>query len=233
MPLRAIYLVLALALCSRSWPTSPSHLSVVSAWMIFSIDSFVHPCRQICTCNQSPVDTGLITVLIWHPAAFLVLARTHTANHRRGGISELKMSLHKCSCCVKTSYLRSWEERVFKVSVSGGHTESAEEGKNTPNLQLHRQSLTTVRAYVIEAGIAVFLIPCMPAVICNTYCCYTMTRKSCQWRSCQTSGWKGRLEGGNELLMLQRSMGLTPKQKIRARRKMGESSFTGWIPACL
>lgn len=91
MPLRAIYLVLALALCGRSQPATPHPpLSVVSAWMIFSIDSFVHPCRQICTCNQSPVDTGLITVLIWHPAAFLVLARTHTSSHSSGGISEIK-----------------------------------------------------------------------------------------------------------------------------------------------
>lgn len=37
--------------------------------------------------------------------------------------------------------------------------ESAEEGKNTLNLQLHRQSLVTVHAYVIEAGITVLLIP--------------------------------------------------------------------------
>lgn len=61
--------------------------------------------------------------------------------------------------------------------------ESAEEGKSTLNLQLHRQSLTTVRAYVMEAGIAVFLIPSVPAVICNSYCFYTQTCKSCQRRA--------------------------------------------------
>lgn len=145
MPLRAIYLVLALALCSKSQPTSPSLLSVVSAWMIFSIDSFVHPCRQICTCNQSPVDTGLITVLIWHPAAYLVLARTHTANHRRGGISELKMSLHPCGCCMKTTYLQrsadeSEKKRFLRIQGQENASESAEEGKYSPKLQLHRQS---------------------------------------------------------------------------------------------
>lgn len=161
MPLRAIYLVLALALCSRSWPTSPSLLSVVSAWMIFSIDSFVRPRRQICTCNQSPVDTSLITVLIWHPAAFLVLARTRTANHRRGGISLLKMSLLRWSCCAKPRISEA-EEKGF--SRSGRLVEWGGEGKGTPHLQLHRRSLMTARAYVTEAGITVFLIPCMPAV---------------------------------------------------------------------
>ena len=71
------WLWLSAAEAGQSPPTPfPSLCSVVSAWMIFSIDSFVHPPRQICTCNQSPVDTGLITDLIWHPAAFLVLART-------------------------------------------------------------------------------------------------------------------------------------------------------------
>lgn len=72
--------------------------------MIFSIDSFVHPCRQICTCNQSPVDSGLITVLIWHPAAFLVLIWTCAANlgGGSGGVAELKMSYGCCSYCVQS-----------------------------------------------------------------------------------------------------------------------------------
>lgn len=61
--------------------------------------------------------------------------------------------------------------------------ESDGEGKNTLNLQLHRQSLTTVHAYVMVAGITVFLIPSVPAVICNSYCFYTQTCKSCQQRS--------------------------------------------------
>lgn len=83
---------------------NPPFFSVVSAWMIFSIDSFVHPCRQICTCNQSPVDSGLITVLIWHPAAFLVLIWTCAANlgGGSGGVAELKMSYGCCSYCVQS-----------------------------------------------------------------------------------------------------------------------------------
>lgn len=71
-PLAAIYLILAVALCSRSQHPPPTFFScppVVSAWMILCIDSFVHSCRRICTCNRSPVDIGLITALSWHPAA--------------------------------------------------------------------------------------------------------------------------------------------------------------------
>lgn len=64
---------------SWRWPcaagaSTPTHTffscpPVVSAWMMLCIDSFVHSCRRICTCNRSPVDIGLITALSWHPAA--------------------------------------------------------------------------------------------------------------------------------------------------------------------
>ncbi|CAB1443774.1 unnamed protein product [Pleuronectes platessa] len=46
--------------------------------------------RQICTCNQSPVDTGLITDLIWHPAAFSLSSHEpHAAERRRGAIMSI------------------------------------------------------------------------------------------------------------------------------------------------
>lgn len=140
----AICLVLALICCRKNPPPTPP-LSVVSAWMIFSIDSFVHPCGQICTCNQSPVDTGLITVLIWHPAACRVLARTQKGNHR-GGFSELKMSLHPC-CCTSTTHLQNstaasvtkrrtavcWDGfKVKRQVIFARHTDDRAKAKHRP-----------------------------------------------------------------------------------------------------
>lgn len=105
--------------------------------MIFSIDSFVHPCRQICTCNQSPVDTGLITVLIWHPAAFLVLTRTEYSS---GGISEIKNE--PWSPRLARGYLQSAADRAankgFSRSGRQKRKEDIKSGATVPRRRCHR-----------------------------------------------------------------------------------------------
>ena len=55
-------------------------------------------------------------------------------------------------------------------------------GGSALSLLLQRQPSTTLHAYVIEAGIAVFLIP--------GYCFYTQTCRSCQSQHRPGGGWR-------------------------------------------
>lgn len=113
-----------------------------------------------CTCNQSPVDAGLITVLIWHPAAFIVLARTHgwskpqkeKEKRRRPYVGQTRACVTVANWAWSKQHRQSWRDR--NTTRSGLRSV-----KVRRTCGISRQSLY---AYVMDTGITDILIPSIP-----------------------------------------------------------------------